>query len=72
MFSVNVPWLLRAIWSLCKGWMDQFTVAKINIRGGVDSFSKELDEFVDPECREERFGGKLPNKTSDFFPPDIN
>ena len=71
MFAVNVPLLLRAFYKVIKGWIDPFTSEKIKVRAGVKKFSSDLDAFIDPENREEKFGGSLPNKTENFYPPEL-
>lgn len=71
MFAVNTPILLRAFYKVIKGWIDPFTSEKIKVRAGVKKFSADLDKFIDPESREEKYGGTLPNKTDNFYPPEL-
>ena len=49
--------------------MDDFTKAKICVCGSQNT---ELHRDIDPDCLEERFGGTLPNKEDNFFPPDVS
>ena len=35
-------------------------------------FKEQLLKYIDASCLEQRFGGNLPNKMSEFFPPDMN
>ena len=37
-----------------------------------DSYKKTLLETIDESCLEKRFGGTLPNKVCNFFPPDMS
>lgn len=50
--------------------LDSFTAQKIIVRS--DDFKKKIGEVIHPSCLEERFGGTLPNKTENFFPPDMS
>jgi hypothetical protein len=69
MYMVNSHWLIRGLWKVAKQWMDEFTVTKINILG--HDFSKELLNVIDEDKLEVKYGGKLANKESNFFPPDL-
>ncbi len=64
MFAINIGWTMRALWKIGKGWIDEFTQSKIHIKSDMKDYKNELDEFVDPDQREERFGGSLPNITN--------
>jgi len=44
-YVCNAPFSFRACWSLIKGFMDERTVAKINILGG--GYEKILLEAID-------------------------
>jgi hypothetical protein len=35
-------------------------------------YKKKLPEWIPPQNLEERFGGKLPNVTAPFFPPNMS
>lgn len=53
---VNTSWILRAAWSIVKGFMDSKTAAKIKIFGG--GYEKELLKHIDPENLPSFLGGK--------------
>ena len=55
---------------MIKACLDEFTAQKLNMLGS--DYKKKLPEFIPAEQLEERFGGKLPNKTAPFFPPDMS
>lgn len=70
LFVLNVAWLVRGLWKLVKTLIDEFTASKINIYGGND-FKDDILKIIDEQCLEARYAGKLPNKTSNFFPPEL-
>ena len=39
---------------------------------GGDDYHDEIKELIEPENLEQRYGGNLPDITSDFFPPQFN
>ncbi|KAG7092004.1 hypothetical protein E1B28_008391 [Marasmius oreades] len=54
-FIVNAPWGFSTIWSLVKPWLDEVTVAKIDILSG--SNMAKLLESIDADCLQKDFGG---------------
>jgi hypothetical protein len=44
---VNAPWAFTAVWTMCKGWLDEKTRAKVNILGG--GYTKKLLEYIDED-----------------------
>lgn len=69
MFAINVTWLVRGVINIAKKWADEFTQAKVHCLGG--DFQRHLLEIIDEQNLEAKFGGKLSNKVSDFFPPEL-
>lgn len=69
-FVVNAGLVIRASFKIVKTMLDEFTVQKVNVLG--DDFQKKLTAAIEPNCLEERFGGSLPTKTGNFFPPDMS
>jgi hypothetical protein len=67
LFAINVSFTLRAIWTVLSNFIDSFTENKIKIFS--DDYHDALFEIVDQEMIEQKFGGKLPNKTEAFYPP---
>lgn len=55
-FIINAPWTFSAVWAVIKPWLDEVTVAKIDILSGnyKDSLLKQIDEENLPEI----LGGK--------------
>ena len=55
-YIINAPWAFSAVWSIIKPWLDEVTVAKIDILGASykDSLLKQIDEENLPGV----FGGK--------------
>jgi len=67
LYAVNTHWLVRGLWKVAKQMVDEFTLSKINLYGG--DFQADILHLVPAENLEEKYGGKLPNKVKDFFPP---
>lgn len=56
MYILNMPFLLRSVWSLIKGFLDPVTVSKIVILGG--SYKKELCLEIEENNIPDMFEGK--------------
>ena len=69
MFGLNVHWLVRGLFKVVSTWLDEFTTTKINMLGS--EFQRHLHEVIDENSLEEKYGGKLPNKTGEYFPPQL-
>ena len=69
LFAVHVAWLLRGMWKVARSLIDEFTASKINIYGS--DFEADILKIVDEASLEVKYGGKLPNKENDFFPPEL-
>ena len=70
LFAVGVSFTLRAIWAIASNFIDSFTEYKVKIYGS--GYEEDLLEFIDEDKLEQKFGGWLPNKTENFFPPTFN
>jgi len=51
-------------------FVDEFTNKKLLIYG--DGYQQDMQELIDPDCLEQRYGGNLPNVESNFWPPQFN
>lgn len=69
MFIINANWLVRGLWTIAKTVVDEFTLTKMNLHS--DDYVPNLLQYVDPSNLEVKYGGTIPNKESDFFPPDL-
>lgn len=69
LYICNSSLVIKIVWKITKKLVDPLTLQKFKVTG--DDSAKEISELIDLENLEERFGGKLPNKTSNFFPPDL-
>jgi hypothetical protein len=49
-------------------WVDEYIKTKIKICGYSD-YSKALLEYISEDVLEEKYGGKRPAITGNFFPP---
>ena len=65
-FAINVPYAMNTIWKIVKVFIDAETRKKIIIqRSGWEPL---LAENISPENLEEKYGGILPDKESNFHP----
>ena len=55
-FIVNAPMLFSGVWAVIKGFLDEKTRKKIQIKGG--SYQKDLLELVEPQNLPDFLGGK--------------
>ena len=62
--------IMRGSFSIVKAMLDEFSASKILMLGS--DYKKQLLEFIDPDNLEQRFGGNVPDKTSNYFPPDFS
>lgn len=55
-YIINAPWTFSVVWNIVKPWLDEVTVAKIDIQGASykDTLLKQIDEENLPVV----FGGK--------------
>lgn len=61
--------MLRGMWGTFRKLVDEFTANKV-IMYGTD-YKTKLPEFIQVDQLEQKFGGILPDKESNFFPPDF-
>ncbi|TFY62335.1 hypothetical protein EVG20_g6743 [Dentipellis fragilis] len=54
-YIINAPWAFGAVWSVIKPWLDEATVAKIDILGS--SYKEKLLMDIPKEHLPEEFGG---------------
>ena len=69
MYILNAAWAVKTLWKVVKKVVDPLTVQKFVVLG--DKYDKELQELIDLEKLEKKYGGTLPDKTDNFFPPDL-
>ena len=70
LYVINSQWAIKIVWSIAKNVVDPLTIKKFVLQG--DKFQPELHKLVDPSQLEKKFGGTLPDKVDNFFPPDLN
>jgi CRAL/TRIO domain len=66
---INAKWTIKIVWKVVKKVVDPLTVLKFVVC--EDDFSKDLFKLIDPDNLEKRFGGNLPDKRDNFFPPQL-
>ena len=69
MWIVNAKWAMKIVWQIAKQVVDPLTLLKFKVEG--EKFHEKLHEMVDPSCLEVKFGGTIPDKHDNFFPPDL-
>ncbi len=55
-YVINAPWAFKAVWSVIKGWLDEATVAKIDILGS--DYLKTIEQQIPLENLPKEFGGR--------------
>ncbi|KAF7790786.1 hypothetical protein EIP86_001743 [Pleurotus ostreatoroseus] len=55
-YIINAPWAFTAVWQVIKPWLDEVTVAKIDILGG--SYKDKLLAQIPAENLPKEFGGR--------------
>ena len=68
-YILNAGYLIRGSFGIIKKMLDEFTAQKINVCGG--DYKKQLLTQINADCLEVRFGGSVPDKKTNFFPPDM-
>ena len=54
-YIINAPWAFSAVWAIIRPWLDEVTVAKIEILGG--SYKDVLLQQIPTENLPKEFGG---------------
>lgn len=68
--SVNTHWLIAKACKFIKKVVDPRVGGKIHILS--NDYFELLDDLIGRDNFEKRFGGNLPDKKNDFFPPRYN
>lgn len=55
-YIINAPWAFTAVWAVIKPWLDEVTVAKIDIISGRQVKEKLLAQ-IEPQNLPVEFGG---------------
>lgn len=69
-YILNAGWVIQTSWYMFSGMLEPTSAAKLQLLG--TDYKEVLVELIGKEKLEERFGGTQPNKTSQFFPPDLS
>lgn len=67
---VNTPWLLRQLFKIAYPFQTPIQREKSSAIYGSHDFKEPLASLFGKQNLEKRFGGLLPNKKKDFWPPD--
>ena len=65
---MNAPATFSAVWAVVSQLLDANATIKVSINSGDQNAL--LSELIADEQLEERYGGKAPNKTENFWPPN--
>lgn len=69
-YSTDVTFVVRQIWKLAHKFVDEFTSKKLQIFG--DDYAEAMQELISPDNLEQKYGGTIPDKTDNFWPPQFN
>jgi len=69
-FATDCNWLVRSMMFMVHKFVDEFTKRKL--LSFSDDYRPTLHEIVDVANLEEKYGGKLPDKKDNFWPPQLN
>ncbi len=64
-YVVNAPSTINTLWMAAKVALDQNTIDKVNITN--ESHHPKMDEHINSENLEQKFGGKVPNIEGDCW-----
>ena len=67
---MNVPWLLEKAARIIYNFLDPFASEKTKFYGSGNK--PNLLKLVGQENLEKKYGGWIPDKKSDFFPPKFS
>ena len=70
MIIVNTHWLIKQASSVVYTFLDARITNKIKILS--DNGKSTFDKLIGKDRLEQKYGGNLPNLTSDYFPPRYN
>ena len=70
-FLVNMAFMLRKSTSVFLNFVDDITQQKISAHNDK-TYKAELLKLISPDNLEVKYGGRKPNITSNYFPPDMN
>jgi len=69
-YATDVTFFVRTLWKFVHRFVDEFTNRKLLIFG--DDYRPTLHKQVDLTSLEQKYGGKIPNVTENFFPPQFS
>lgn len=69
-YILHASMMFRGSWSVIKQMLDEFTAQKLQFLG--KNFKEELAKLIPPSNLEVKYGGRIPDKTSGFWPPDMS
>lgn len=61
---------MKILYKMAKKMVDPFTLSKFSVCD-EKHIQKNLCDLIDLDNFEKKFGGNLPDKTDNFFPPDL-
>lgn len=66
LYCLNTPLIVKGLWTVVKTFLEDFTVAKVNV---LRTDYGELYKQIDKQQLEEKLGGTYPTITEDYYPP---
>ena len=70
MYATDVTFVVRQLMKIAHQFVDEFTKKKLLVYG--ENYREAMEELIEPENLEVKYGGTLPNIESNFFPPSFN
>lgn len=67
---INVNWVVKPATKIIRQFLDPFQQEKTQIF--TNDFKNFFAQRIGLEKMEKKYGGALPNKTTNFFPPELN
>ena len=71
-YVINVPVYMRIPMALVYTFMTPETSAKLSIVGGKADIRKTLGKVLNLDVLEKKYGGNLPDRKDDFWPPHLH
>ena len=69
-YATDVTYVVRQLWKLAHKFVDEFTNKKLQIFG--ENYQEAIQTLINADNLEQKYGGTVPDKTENFWPPQFN
>merc|ERR1719464_1792584 len=69
-YATDVTFVVRQLWKLAHKFVDEFTNKKLQIFG--EDYQEAIQTLINADNLEQKYGGTVPDKTENFWPPQFN